>query len=69
MAALAFEGEHGRRLGVLGSVLDIIDADRFIWPSPRDEGAVRLFHDYRCPTIVVTGLPDDEVTMFRVRHA
>src|SRR5687768_6407564 len=60
--ALALQREYRRRLRVMRSVLDIIDADRFIWACRGDVGAIRLLHDQRRPTVVVAGLPDDEVT-------
>ena len=42
VAALALQREHRRRLRVLGSVLDVIDADRFIRSRPGDEGPIRI---------------------------
>ena len=49
------------------AVLDAIDADRFIRPSPRDEGPVGLLHHQRGQPLS-SGLPDDEVTTFSVSH-
>ena len=50
---LLLKGEHRRRWRVLGGVLDIIDADRFVWSRPRDEGPIRLLHHQRRPAVVV----------------
>ena len=33
-------------------------------PALKDEGAVWLLHDHGRPTVVVTGLPNDEAAMF-----
>ena len=68
VAALALQREHRRRLRVLGCVLDVIDADRFIWSRPGDEGPIGLLHHQRGPTVVVASLPDDEVKTFGLSH-
>ena len=65
MATLALQGEHRSGLRVLGAVLDVIDAHRFIGSGLRDECPVRLLHHQRRPTVVVAGFPDDEVTLGR----
>ena len=66
--ALALQREHRRRLGVLGSVLDVINAHCLVRARSRDEGAVWLLHDHGRPTVVVLGLPDNEAAMFWLVH-
>ena len=67
MPALALQREHRRRLRMLGTVLDVIDADRFIRSRPRNERPIRLLHHHRGPTVVVAGFPNDEAAMPRVQ--
>ena len=68
MPAPALQPKHRRRLGVLGGVLDVIDADRFTWSRPGDERPIGLLHHQSGPTVVVAGLPDEEVAMFGFSH-
>ena len=60
MSALTVQRKQRGGLGMLGGVLDVIDAYRLARTGPRDEGAVGLLSDDRNPAIVVVGLPDHE---------
>ena len=66
VTALAFERKQGRRLGMLGVVFHVVDADGWAWSGPGDEGAVWLLHHQRNPAVVVALFPDHQAPRVRV---